>query len=309
MSEYRTPAASPRTASGRSNSNDNRFWGLLWWAPLAIIAASMATGMLISSAGEGTLGRWYFIFFVASSLITTLLVTVQGLLVTVCAQPILFTVLTPIFSLLAGKLSGHSEGVGVFSKTSLLANFFPVVQHFFVLFWTVVISAIIAVLRCWLYRRQTARVTARRQAASSRAPRNGQQKQRVSAARTHRTQEYRPDSTGTPLNSARNDSRRSPSPSRRHQPRSYETSRSSQVSSRYEDRHEGSNASRRQYDGTSRATHQRNREQYRDHSSTSSMPQSPAYPSKKFTPRTYRPDDGTSSLPPRTTRPRHSRRD
>ncbi|MFC2664107.1 MAG: hypothetical protein ACFNZE_05270, partial [Scardovia wiggsiae] len=37
--------------------------------------------MLISSAGDGTLGRWYFIFFVASSLITTLLVQVQGLLV------------------------------------------------------------------------------------------------------------------------------------------------------------------------------------------------------------------------------------
>ena len=301
MSEYRTPAASPRTSSGRSNSNDNRFWGLLWWAPLAIIAASMATGMLISSAGDGPLGRWYFIFFVASSLITTLLVQVQGLLVTVCAQPILFTVLTPICSLLAGKLSGHSEGVGVFSKTSLLANFFPVVQHFFVLFWTVVISAIIAVVRCWLYQRQTARVTARRQTASSRAPRNGQQKQRASTSRAHRPQEYRSASTSTSIDSARTDSRQSSSPSRRHQPRSYETNSSSRVSSRYEDRYEGSEVSRRQHDAPSRPTHQGDRERYRD--------QSPTYPPKKFTPRTYRPDDGTSSLPPRTTRPRHSRRD
>ncbi|MDN8625212.1 MULTISPECIES: DUF6542 domain-containing protein [Corynebacterium] len=309
MSEYRTPAASPRTSSGRSNSNDNRFWGLLWWAPLAIIAASMATGMLISSAGEGALGRWYFIFFVASSLITTLLVTVQGLLITVCAQPILFTVLTPICSLLAGKLSGHSEGIAVFSKTSLLANFFPVVQHFFVLLWTVVISSIIAVLRFWLYRRQTARVTARRQSASSRASRNGQQKQRSSASRAHRPHEYRSDSTSTSTDSAHNDPRRSPSAPRRHQPRSYEANRSSRVSSRYEERYEDSAASRRQHDGTSRNTHQGDRERYRDHSSTYSTPQSPTYPSKKFTPRTYRPDDGTSSLPPRTTRPRHSRRD
>lgn len=278
--------------------------------PLAIIAASMATGMLISSAGEGTLGRWYFIFFVASSLITTLLVQVQGLLVTVCAQPILFTVLTPVCSLLAGKLSAHSEGVGVFSKTSLLANFFPVVQHFFVLFWTVVISAIIAVLRSWLYRRHTTRVTARRQAASSRSPRNGKQKQRTSSAsRGHRPQDSRSHSTSTSIDSARNDSRQSPSPSRRHQPRSYETNHSPRVSSRYEDRYEGSDASRRQRNSGSRPTHQGDRARYRDQSSTYSMPQSPAHPSKKFTPRTYRPDDGTSSLPPRTTRPRHSRRD
>ncbi len=162
-------------------------------------------------------------------------------------------------------------------------------------------SAIIAVVRCWLYRRQTARVTARRQTASSRAPRTGQQKQRASTSRAHRPQEYRSESTSTSIDSARTDSRRSSSPSRRHQPRSYETNRSSRVSSRYEDRYEGSDVSRRQHDAPSRPTHQVDRDRYRD--------QSPTYPSKKFTPRTYRPDDGASSLPPRTTRPRHSRRD
>ena len=261
------------------------------WAPLAIIAASMATGMLISSAGEGLLNRWYFIFFIVSSIATTLFVAVHGLFFTVCAQPILFTVLTPVFSILAGKLSGHSDAVGIFSKTSLLASFFPVVQHFFALLWTVILSTIIAVVRIWLSQRHSSHSDAHHCVTTSRVRRETIQSQRNSSRspRSRRSDERGSGGIYTHTEPTRRDSTRSVRPSRSQQARDYDVRR-------------------RRDEPEERSRRQGNRESYRHPSPDYVTPEPPPYPSRRFTPRTYRPEDNASTLPPRTTRPRHTRR-
>lgn len=125
------------------------------WSALAILVASLITGLLLSLHGQ-TLGLPFLLFFAVAAVVVTLLVEARGLFLTVATGPILFVFFTVLASWLVTQ-SQTVEGSDPFSTTAILASVYPLTQRFPWLFWVTIICVIIAVLRLWLLRRATRR--------------------------------------------------------------------------------------------------------------------------------------------------------
>ncbi len=129
----------------------NRFTGLPVWSALAIFAAALTTGLLISLNGQ-SIGLPFLLSFAIVAGLVTLLVEARGLFLTVASGPVLFVGFTVLSSWLVTQ-SQAAEGSDPFSTTAIITSIYPLTQYFPWLFWVTVVCVLIAVLRLWLLRR------------------------------------------------------------------------------------------------------------------------------------------------------------
>lgn len=136
----------------RRARNRSRFTGLPTWSAIAIIAAALITGLLLSLAFQGV-GAAYLWCFALGAVLVTLLVNPRGLFLTVASLPLLFGI-----GLLASSWSVErslaSEGTPLFSRTTALITVYPLTQYFPWLAIVTVLCAVIAVVRLVLLRRR-----------------------------------------------------------------------------------------------------------------------------------------------------------
>jgi len=143
--------------SRKSNAHRATFVGLPTGSGIAIIAAALFTGALVS-VYLGQIGWPYLTLFAAAVILVTALVNPKGLFLTVASSPILF------FIGLIGTgwaiARGNSSPEGL-SKTSLLAIAYPAVEFFPTLAAVTLGSIAISLLRLCLIKRQNARLVKR----------------------------------------------------------------------------------------------------------------------------------------------------
>ncbi|AIT60668.1 DUF6542 domain-containing protein [Corynebacterium doosanense] len=137
----------------RHSRNRGRFTGLPTWSAIAVVAAALITGLLLSLALQGV-GLPFLWCFVVASVIVTLLVNPRGLFLTVASLPLLFGLALPAASW-AVERSLATEGTPLMSRTTALITVYPLTQYFPWLAITTALCAVIAVIRVVLLRRRT----------------------------------------------------------------------------------------------------------------------------------------------------------
>ncbi|WP_291314856.1 DUF6542 domain-containing protein [Corynebacterium sp. UBA2622] len=143
--------------SRKSNAHRATFVGLPTGSGIAIIAAALFTGALVSVYTE-QIGWPYLTFFAASVILVTALMNPKGLFLTVASSPILFFIALIGAGWAIARGNSRPDGAGL-SKTSILAIAYPAIEFFPALAAVTVGSIVIALLRLALIRRQNARLT------------------------------------------------------------------------------------------------------------------------------------------------------
>lgn len=115
-----------------------------------MVFASLATGLLLSLL-IGEIGLPYQLLFIICSLGIALLVEARGLFLTVASMPILFGIFTPLTAWFVSQ-QGIAGGQGL-SATAILTAIYPLAEMFPTLILVTLISAMIAVARIVLLRR------------------------------------------------------------------------------------------------------------------------------------------------------------
>ena len=130
-----------------SSRAEKGFGALPVWTSIAVIVASLVTGLLISSI-TASVGWPFLICFILGAIAASLMVHVRGLFLTVASIPLLFSIAIFITSWLVSRASA-AEGSPLFSATIMVTSAYPLLQVFPHLAITMLVCVAIAVFRVY----------------------------------------------------------------------------------------------------------------------------------------------------------------
>ncbi|SQG64395.1 gamma-aminobutyrate permease or related permease [Corynebacterium renale] len=149
--------------------------GLPAWSGIAILAAALVTGALLSY-NSLQLSTLYLVCFAVAAVVVAVFTQARGIFLLAASVPTVFAVVTVGASWLFGR--AQAPNLAPFSTTSILASIYPFIQFFPTLFWVSLGVAVIGGLRVWLLQRNLSRhnaVQARARMEASQADRENQQ--------------------------------------------------------------------------------------------------------------------------------------